>query len=275
MDLPPRFGIRLLAYTLLSAGAVPMLLPFAWMLSSAFKPLPEVMRVPPTWIPEHPTLANFAAIFAQAPFGRYFLNSIVVAAIVVGGVLVVSSLGGYALGKFRFPGRELLFIAMLASLLVPFQVRMIPLYLLSLRLGLVDTPLGLAFPWLFDAFGIFLVRQFVQTIPTELVEAARIDGASEIRIFVQIVLPLLRPALAALGILTLVGNWEEFLWPLIVTSSDASRTIPVGLQRFSEQYMSNVHWQMAGAVVAVTPLLVAFFFFQRQFIQGITLTGLK
>jgi multiple sugar transport system permease protein len=275
MDLPARPGIKLAAYVLLTLGAIPMVVPFVWMVSSAFKPLPEVMRIPPTWIPAQPTFANFVAIFQQLPFGRYLLNSVIVAAIVVAGVLVVSAMAGYAFSKFQFPGRDLLFILMLASLMVPFQVRMIPLYLISIRLGLVDTLVGVAFPWLFDAFGIFLMRQFIQTIPSELMEAARIDGAGELRIFGQIVLPLIKPALAALGIFTLVGNWEEFLWPLIVTSSDASRTIPVGLQRFSEQYMSNIHWQMAGAVVAVAPLIIAFFFFQRQFIQGITLSGLK
>lgn len=275
MDLPARPVIKVVTYALLTLGALPMLLPFVWMLSSALKPLPEVMLIPPTWIPSHPALDNFVAIFKQLPFGRYFLNSVLVAAIVVAGVLVVSAMAGYAFSKFTFPGRDLLFIVMLASLMVPFQVRMIPLYLVSINLRLVDTLWGVAFPWLFDAFGIFLMRQFIQTIPTDLIEAARIDGAGELRIFWTVILPLIKPALAALGIFTLVGNWEEFLWPLIVTSSDASRTIPVGLQRFSEQYMSNIHWQMAGAVVAVAPLIIAFFFFQRQFIQGITLTGLK
>ncbi len=275
MDLPARPGIKIAAYLLLTLGMIPMLLPFVWMVGSAFKPLPEVMRIPPTWIPQRPTLSSFIAIFQQFPFARYFLNSVIVAAMVVSGVLAVSAMAGYAFSKFRFPGRDLLFIAVLASLMVPFQVRMIPLYLISIKLHLADTLLGVAFPWLFDAFGIFLMRQFIQTIPTELIEAARMDGASEPRIFWMVVLPLIRPALAALGIFTLVGNWEEFLWPLIVTSSDASRTIPVGLQRFSEQYMSNIHWQMAGATVAVAPLIVAFFFFQRQFIQGIALTGLK
>jgi multiple sugar transport system permease protein len=275
VDLPARPGIKVAAYVLLTLGAIPMLVPFVWMVSSAFKPLPEVMRIPPTWIPVHPTGANFVVLFSQLPFGRYFLNSVLVAALVVAGVLVVSAMAGYAFSKFRFPGQDLLFIVMLASLMVPFQVRMIPLYLLSIRLHLTDTLLGVAFPWLFDAFGIFMMRQFIQTIPTDLIEAARIDGAGEIRIFWTIVLPLIRPALAALGIFTLVGNWEEFLWPLIVTSSDSSRTIPVGLQRFSEQYMSNIHWQMAGATVAVAPLIIAFFFFQKQFIQGIALTGLR
>ncbi|MDR5696018.1 MAG: carbohydrate ABC transporter permease [Armatimonadota bacterium] len=275
MDLPEYRWLKTLTYLLLTLGLVPMLLPFLWMVSSAFKTLPEVMQVPPTWFPKQPILENFVAVFTQFPFARYILNSVAVAAIVVFGVTIVSAMAGYAFSKFTFPGRDVLFIAMLASLMVPFQVRMIPLYLMSIKFHLVDTIAGLSFPWLFDAFGIFLMRQFMQTIPTELIEAARIDGASELRIFWTILLPLVKPALAALGIFTLVGNWEEFLWPLIVTTSDASRTIPVGLQRFSEQYMSNIHWQMAAATVAVTPLIIAFLLFQRQFIQGIALTGLK
>ncbi len=266
---------RTLIYGLLAVAAVPMALPLVWMLSSALKPLPEVMVVPPTWIPRQPTVDNFVVVFTQLPFGRYLLNSVVVAGVVVVGVVVTSSMAGYAFAKFPFRGRELLFMAMLASLMVPFQVRMIPLYLMAIKLRLVNTLAGVSFPWLFDAFGIFLMRQFMRTIPTDLIEAARIDGASEPRIFFTIVLPLTRPALAALAIFTLVANWEEFLWPLIVTNSDASRTLPVGLQSFSDQYIANIHWQMAGATVAVAPLLVAFFIFQRQFIQGIALTGLK
>jgi multiple sugar transport system permease protein len=266
---------RPLLYLALLAGLVPVLLPFVWMTLTSIKPLPEVIRVPPQLLPAQPTLQAYVDIFQQFPFGRYLLNSVLVAAMVVSGVLLVSTLGGYAFAKFRFPGRDVLFMVMLASLMVPFQVRMIPLYLMSIRLGLINTLPGVAFPWLFDAFGIFLMRQFMLTLPSELMEAARIDGASEPAIFLRIVVPLVRPALAALGIFTLVVNWEEFLWPLIVTNTDAVRTLPVGLQAFSNQYMSNIHWQMAGAVVAAAPLLIAFLLFQRQFIQGIALTGLK
>jgi len=275
MDLSARPLMKIVVYGFLVVGLVPMLLPFAWMLSSAFKPLPEVMQVPPTWVPHRPTIENFGAVFRQFPFGRYVLNSVIVAAVVVVSVLLISATAGYAFSKFEFPARDVIFMAMLASLMVPFQVRMIPLYLMTIRLHLVDTLAGVSFPWLFDAFGIFLMRQFMRTVPSELIEAARIDGAGEMYIFARIVLPLVRPALAALGIFTLVGNWEEFLWPLIVTNSEASRTLPVGLQSFSEQYMSNIHWQMAGAVIAVVPLVIAFFLFQKQFIQGIALTGLK
>lgn len=266
---------RPLVWLLLFVGMVPILLPFVWMVFTSIKPLPEVIRIPPRLLPEQPTLQAYLDIFWQFPFGRYLLNSVLVAAMVVGGVLLVSALAGYAFAKFRFPGRDALFIVLLASLMVPFQVRMIPLYLMSIRLGLTDTLAGVAFPWLFDAFGIFLMRQFMLTLPTDLIEAARLDGASEPAIFWRIILPLVRPALAALGIFTLVVNWEEFLWPLIVTNTDAVRTLPVGLQSFSNQYMSNIHWQMAGAVVAAAPLIIAFLLFQRQFIQSFMRAGIK
>ena len=276
--MAPRWSLtpgRLLVYALLGLGGVAMLLPLVWMTSAAFKPLPEVMRVPPTWIPEQPTLANFRAVFAQFPFPRYILNSLVVAAVVVLSTLVTSAMAGYALAKFDFPGRSVLFVAILASLMVPFQVRMIPLYQMVIRVGWQDTLQGVMFPWLVDAFGIFLMRQFIKVIPGELLDAARMDGASEWRIFWQIVLPLTKPALAALAIFTFLGNWEEFLWPLIVSSSDGSRTLPVGLQTFAEQYGTNTNYQMAGALIATLPVLALFFLLQKQFVEGIALSGMK
>ncbi len=266
---------RGMIYLILMAGSVGMLLPLVWMTSSAFKPLHEVMRIPPTWIPEEPTLDNFRAVFAQFPFGRYFLNSLITSSLITLSVVITSAMAGYALARFHFPGRDFLFVLILSSLMVPFQTRMIPLYQLAIRFHLQDTLLGVMFPWLVDAFGIFLMRQFMMTIPADLVDAARIDGASELRIFWTIMLPLVRPAIAALAIFTFLGSWEEFLWPLIITSSDVSRTIPVGLQFFSEQYGTNVHWQMAGALIAALPMLVVFFVLQRQIIEGIALTGMK
>ncbi|MEW5867464.1 MAG: carbohydrate ABC transporter permease [Bacillota bacterium] len=267
--------LRLLGYGILLAGAVWTLLPLAWMVSASFKPLSEVMRIPPTWIPVHPTLDNFRQVFVQFPFGRYLLNSVIVATAVIGSVLLTSALAGYSLAKFDIPGRTFIFFLILSSLMVPFQTRMIPLYKTAVALRLVDTRLGVMFPWLVDAFGIFLMRQFIATIPTELIEAARIDGASEPFIFLRVILPLSKQALSALAIFTLTANWEEFLWPLIVSTSDASRTLPVGLQSFAEQYGTNIHWQMAGSVIAVAPLLVVFLVLQRQFVEGIAMTGLK
>jgi multiple sugar transport system permease protein len=270
-----RIAARTVVYLLLVAGGIIMVVPFLWMFSAAFKPLAEVIRVPPTWIPQRPTLDNFWVVWVEFNFVRYFANSVVVAFFTVTFVLVTSSMAGYALAKFDFGGKDIVFILILSSLMVPFQTRLIPLYQLTTGFGLSDTLAGVIFPWIVDAFGIYLMRQFMLSIPTDLIEAARIDGAGEIRIFLQIVIPLVKPALSALAILTLVVNWEEFLWPLVITNSDASRTLPVALQSFAEQYAVNTHWQMAGATIAILPLVIVFLVFQRHFIRGIAMTGLK
>jgi multiple sugar transport system permease protein len=270
-----RIAARTVVYLLLVAGGIIMVVPFLWMFSAAFKPLAEVIRVPPTWIPQRPTLDNFWVVWVEFNFVRYFANSVVVAFFTVAFVLVTSSMAGYALAKFDFGGKDIVFILILSSLMVPFQTRLIPLYQLTTGFGLSDTLAGVIFPWIVDAFGIYLMRQFMLSIPTDLIEAARIDGAGEIRIFLQIVIPLVKPALSALAILTLVVNWEEFLWPLVITNSDASRTLPVALQSFAEQYAVNTHWQMAGATIAILPLVIVFLVFQRHFIRGIAMTGLK
>lgn len=264
-----------LIYAGLTAVAVVMLLPLAWMLSAAFKPLAEVLQVPPTWIPAEPTFGNFVAVFERFPFARYVLNSVLVSAAVVCFVVTTSALAGYALAKFRFTGQKVLFLVFLGSLVVPFQSRMISLYALSLDLHISNTLMGVIFPWVVDAFGIFLMRQYMLTIPDELIHAARIDGASELRIFWSVVLPLTKPALATVAIFSFLGSWEEFLWPLIVTNDDTARTLPVGLQTFSSLYSAQVQYQMAGAVIATLPMIVAFMLFQRQIIAGIALTGLK
>lgn len=271
-----RFSPELiLSYTLLTLGSAVMLLPLAWMLSAALKPLPEVMRVPPTWIPEQPTLNNFVAVFSQFPIARYLFNTLLVSTVVVASVLLTSAMAGYALAKFRFRWAQALFLLFLTSLMIPFQVRMIPMYKMMIQADLVDTYLGLVFPWLVDAFGIFLMRQFMVTIPKDYIEAARIDGASEWRIFFRVVLPQAKPGLAALAIFTFTNIWEEYLWPLIMSGSDATRTLPVGLQYFNEQYVTNIHYQMAAASLAVAPMLIVFFMLQKHFVEGITLTGLK
>lgn len=265
----------LLAYVVLTAGAVVMLLPLVWMVSAAFKPLNEIIRTPPTWIPMHPTLANFAEAFQQFSFGRYIWNSLWTTFIIVVSVLLTSATGGYALSKFQFPGRDVIFVVLLSSLMIPFQTRMIPLYQMMVKMHLVNTYTGVVFPFLFDAMGIFLMRQFMLGLPDELSEAARIDGASEVVVFARVVLPQVKPALSALAIFTFSWVWEEFLWPIIITNSDATRTLPVGLQYFAEQYGTRIDLQMAGAFLAVLPVLIVFFILQRQFVEGITLTGLK
>lgn len=262
-------------YILLGLGAVAMLLPFLWMISASFKPLSEVIKVPPTWLPQHPTLHNYAEVFRQMPFGRFFLNSVIVAVVTVISVLLTSALAGYAFAKFHFPGKAVLFLFVLSTLMIPFQVRMVPLYVMLFDWKLVDTYTGLILPGLVDAFGIFLMRQFILSIPTELIDAARIDGASEPDIFVRIILPLSQPALSALAIFTLIGNWESFLWPLLVANSEAMYTLPIGLAQFSGRFLERIELQMAASTIAILPMVFAFFVLQRRFVEGITLTGLK
>lgn len=264
-----------LVYLALAVGGAAMMLPLAWMLSSSLKPLAEVMRTPPTWIPEQLTFDNYEAVFSRFPFLQYFANSLIVSISCVVVVLITSSLAGYALAKYRFRGSTVIFLVLIASLVVPFQSRMISLYQLTVGLGINNSLAGVIFPWVVDAFGIFLMRQYMLTLPDELIQAARIDGAGELRIFLTVMLPNAKPALATVAIFTFMGTWEEFLWPLIVTDDDTARTLPVGLASFSQLYSSSVQYQMAGAVLATLPMVIGFIFFQRQIIAGIATTGLK
>ncbi len=259
----------------LAAGAVIMLLPLFWMLSASVKPLPEILQVPPTWIPKAPTLKNYATVFQQMAFARYIANSLVVAAVTVVCVLLTSALGGYALSKFQFPGRDAIFVAILSTMMIPFQVRMIPLYVMVYQAKLVNTYAALILPGAVDAFGIFMLRQYIQSLPNDLIDAARMDGASEPGIFWRIVLPLCGPALSALAIFTFMWSWESFIWPLIVTNTEQMLTLPIGLSKFSGRYLTRYDLTMAAATVSITPVLIVFLVLQRRFIEGVALTGMK
>ncbi|MBA2757062.1 MAG: carbohydrate ABC transporter permease [Chloroflexi bacterium] len=268
-------GQGALIYAALLLGAVVMLAPLIWMVLASLKSLPEILTYPPTLLPKSLRSANYETVLTQSNYPRYFVNSIIVAVLSVVSILFTSSLAGYAFAKFRFPGRDLLFILVLATLMIPFQVRVIPLYVLASDLGLLNSYAGLVLPSLVDAFGIFLMRQFIQSIPTDLMDAARADGASEPRIFVSIVLPLVKPALAALAIFTLIVSWESFLWPLLVASSTDLYTLPLGLSQFAGKFLTRVDLQMAASTLTVLPLLVVFLVMQRRFIEGIATTGGK
>lgn len=268
-------GRSLATYLLLVVGAVAMLTPLLWMVLASFKTLPEILTFPPTFLPEHVDLDNYRAVFETADFVRYFVNSMVVAVISVASVLLTSSMAGYAFAKFSFPGRDVLFVVVLATLMIPFQVRVIPLYVLASDLRLLDTYAGMVLPTMVDAFGIFLMRQYMMTIPSELMESARVDGAGELRIFFLIVLPLARPALSALTIFTLVVSWESFLWPLLVASSPDMYTLPLGLSQFAGRFVDRTDLQMAAATLTVLPLLIAFLFMQKRFIEGMATSGMK
>lgn len=262
-------------YLLLLVGAVAMLTPLLWMVLASFKTLPEILTFPPTFLPEQVNLDNYHAVFDQADFVRYFLNSLVIAVISVVSVLLTSSMAGYAFAKFQFPGRDVLFVVVLATLMVPFQVRVIPLYVLASDLQLLNTYAGMVLPTLVDAFGVFLMRQYFMSIPNELIESARVDGAGELRIFFTIVLPLAKPALSALTIFTLVVSWESFLWPLLVASTPDMYTLPLGLAQFAGRFVDRTDYQMAAATMTILPILIAFLFMQKRFIEGMATTGMK
>jgi multiple sugar transport system permease protein len=257
-------------------GLLIMVVPFIWMLLGSFKPLAELRQVPPTWWPETFTLDNFANLFSRENFARYFFNSTVVAVAVTGGNLLFCSMLGYALAKLSFPGKRFLFLIVLATLLVPSVVTFMPLFLVVSNLGLLNTHAGLVLPFLAGAFGVFLMRQFIAGIPDELLDAARVDGAGEYYIFWRIVLPLSGAPLATLAILTFLGSWNSFLWPLVAALTQDLYTLPVAVALFSTgQQESNIALQLAGAVIVVAPVILIFVVLQRFFTQGIAMTGIK
>ena len=266
---------KFIAYLLLSLGALAMIVPFIWMLSTSLKEPSQVFSYPPKWIPQALAFKNYLKTWTLVPFGRFFINSLLVAVWVTFGQLLTSSLAAYSFARLRFPGRDTLFIIFLGTMMVPFQVTMIPVYILMRELGWVDTYYALIIPNLFSAYGCFLLRQFFLTIPTELEDAAKIDGGSYLTIYSKIILPLAKPALATLGVFTFMASWNSFIWPLIVVNSIEMQTLPLGLASFQGLYTTDWTLLMAGTVIALIPVLIIFIFAQRFFIEGITLSGVK
>lgn len=263
-------------YVVLIIGLILLIGPFVWMLLSSFKETAEIRRIPPTFLPQDPTLGNYRDLLARNNFPRYFLNSTVVALIVTAGNIVFASMLGYALAKLSFPGKRLLFGIVLGMLMVPGIATFIPLYVLVANLGLANTYPGLILPFLAGPFGVFLMRQFIRELPDELLDAARVDGAGEYYIFGRIVMPLSLPALATLGILTFLATWNSFLWPLVVAQSDQMYTLPVALALISVgQQTTNYGLLLAGAVIVVVPVLIVFLALQSYFTKGIAMTGFK
>jgi multiple sugar transport system permease protein len=263
-------------YALLLLGLVLVLGPFVWMLLSSFKSQSELVRVPPTWLPEAWTLDNFDRLFTKLDFPRYFFNSVVIAGSVVVANVVFCSMVGYALAKLRFAGKNLIMLLVLATLMVPGSVTVIPLFVLMSKFNLVNTYWAVILPFAVGPFGVFLMRQFMMAIPNDLLEAARVDGARELRIFWKVVVPLSWPAMAALGIITFLASWNSFLWPLIVLTDDRMYTLPVALGTFAiGQHQADYGLLMAGAVALVLPIIAVFLVLQRQFTESVASTGLK
>ncbi len=255
-------------------GSIVMLLPFAWMLSTSLKEPAQVFSYPPAWVPRPLAWDNYRQALAALPFGRFYLNSLIVTVSVTLLQLLVAALAAFAFARLRFRGREPLFLLYLATLMIPFQVTMIPNFILVRWLGWYNSFQALILPTTFSAFSTFLLRQSFLGLPRDLDEAARLDGASSLRIWWSITLPLSKPTLAALAIFVALNSWNDFLWPLIVTSSEQMRTLPVGLSTFQGQYKVEWHLLMAGSVIAMLPMLLLYTVAQRWFIRGIAMTGM-
>jgi len=271
----PQSAARALKYLVLAGGAFLMVFPFVWMMIASLMTAGEIQMRPPVWLPAQPQFDNYSELARSIPIGRLYFNSLFTSGIIVLGVLLSSSLAGFAFAKYRFPGRELLFYLILATMMIPFFVTLIPVFFIVRQLGWIDTYQGLVVPGLASAHGIFLTRQFMVTVPAELLDAARIDGASEPMIYWRIVIPLVQPALASLGTFTFIGSWNNVLWPLRVLNSRELFTLPLGINSLRSLYADNTNLLMAGTAVAVVPMLLLFVFLQRYFIKGIALTGLK
>ncbi len=273
-----RFSLRLgsgLAWGLTLILAATMLAPFLWMLSTSLMDELEVFRFPPRLIPETLRWDNYTGAFTARPFARYFLNSFVFASLVVVGQLFTAATAGYAFAKYEFRGRDKLFMLYLSTMMVPAAVVLIPRFLLIDAFGWLDTYAGLVSTELVTVWGVFLMRQYFRTVPRELEDAARIDGASPWRVFWSISLPLAKPALATLALFAFIDAWKNLLWPLVVTRSMGMRTVEVGIASFHGTFVFNWPFQMAAAVMAVVPVIVLFVFTQRFFVRGIQMTGFK
>lgn len=259
---------------LLTGGGIFMMLPFVWMILSSFKTEGEIKKIPPTLLPQTLTLDNFTDLFVNMHFGVYLSNTLLIVFFSFIG-LFLNAMAGYAFAKFQFKAKDKLFYLVLATMMIPGQVTMIPVYLLLNEMHLINTMVGIVLPGFVGAFGIFLFRQFMSAIPDELLEATRLDGASEIRTFFQIVLPISKSILAIQGILTFIGGWNSFLWPLIIANDEKLYTLSVGLSLLKGQHGTNYALQMAGSTFMVLPVIIVFMFFQKQIIENYSISGIK
>lgn len=268
------FG-RILLYALLISTSIMMIIPFYWSVGTALKLEQNVFASPPQWWPTPATLENFIQVITRIHFFQYFGNSVFVSAVVTLGHVFFDTLAGYAFAKLKFPFRDQIFFIMLLALMVPFQVNLIPVYKIMATFHWIDTYWALIIPNLTSIFGIFLMRQFMMSIPNELLDAARIDGCNEFGVFRRIVLPLALPGIATLVIFTFMGTWNDFLWPRLVINSSKLFTLPLGLAMLQMKNTSNVAQIMAGTVLTALPMIIVFLFMQRQFIEGMTAGALK
>jgi len=255
--------------------AVITLTPVAWMVSASFMAPGEASTTPIHFFPMHPTLEHYRALTERLHVGRYFMNSFIIASVVTLISTLINSMAGFAFAKYQFPGRNKLFRFLLSGMIIPAQVTMLPLFLMLKTMGLINTYVGVILPGLASIFGIFLIRQFAGSIPDSFIEAARIDGASEFKIYRSVVLPLCRPILYTLALFTFMGTWNDFMWPLIIMTDNTNYTLPVAIANLKGEHLLDLELMMAGSVITVLPVLILFLAFQRHYIRGIMVGGVK
>ncbi|GMX66126.1 carbohydrate ABC transporter permease [Paenibacillus elgii] len=259
----------------LTVAACIMLLPYLWMVLSSLKSNMEIISATPTLLPEQPSFAGYETVFREAPFWRWLVNSAVTSVLVTAATLFTSALAGYIFAKYEFPGKKVLFVLVLGTMMIPFQVIMIPTYLIISKLGLINHLAAVILPNLVSSYGVFLAKQFIEDIPKDLMEAARIDGAGELKVMWRIITPLIMPMLSALGIFTFMASWNNYLWPLIVLNDTDNMTVPLALVFFNGAHTVNYNVVMSAAVLITVPVIIVFLIFQKQFIKGLTMTGMK
>ncbi|HEU5138476.1 MAG TPA: carbohydrate ABC transporter permease [Bacillales bacterium] len=265
---------KILVKSVLVIGGILVSLPFFWMLLGSFKTDDEILRIPPTIFPENPIIQNYINLFTNLNFDVYLINTLIIVAWSMLGLLF-NTMAGYGFGKFQFRGKEIWFMIVLSTMMLPGQITMIPTYLIINELGFVNTMTGIVLPGLIAAFQIFLIRQFMVTIPDDLIEAARLDGAGEAYIFLRLIIPLSKPILAVQVILTFIQSWNSFVWPLIIANDQSLYTLSVGLSLLQDQHTVDYGLQMAGAAIMVVPILVVFTIFQRHIVEGFNVSGIK
>ncbi|MCS7459820.1 carbohydrate ABC transporter permease [Paenibacillus doosanensis] len=262
-----------IAALVLTAGM--MLIPYLWMVLSSFKDNMDIISDSGGFLPQHPSLEGYRTVLEDAPFGTWLLNSAVTSVIITAATLFTSALAGYVFAKHQFRGKRIWFLLVLATMMIPFQVIMIPTYLITAKLGLINSLTAIVLPNLVSSYGVFLAKQFIEEIPHDLLEAARLDGAGELKLMVRIIAPLILPMLSALGIFTFMNAWNNYLWPLIVLNDIDRMTVPLALVYFNGTHVVNYNVVMSAAVLITIPVIIVFLIFQKQFIKGLTMTGMK
>ena len=266
---------KIFFYGIMMVGVLLTILPFIWMISTSLMPTGMANRYPPVLFPKETTFQHYRTLFTQLNVLRYFLNSLIIATSVTVISLVFNSMAGFAFAKFRFPGKQKLFKLLLSAMVIPAQVTMLPLFLMLNRMGLVNTYWGIIIPGLASIYGIFLIRQYIMSIPDSLIEAARIDGATDFYIYWHIILPLAKPILVTLALFTFMGAWNDFLWPLIILTRDSMYTLPVALANLMGEHVQDTEMMMAGSVITILPVLIVFLTLQKYYIRGIMLGSVK